>query len=51
MITIMGYASLFLSSYNIACGMIGRLACNYDAARANGLEAAIWFVAATVCFK
>ena len=50
-ITIFGYAATFLTLYNIAAGMITRLAGNDDAARANGLEAAIWFVAATVAFK
>ena len=49
-IIIMGCISSFFSGYNIATGMINRLAGN-DAARANGLEAAIWFVAATVAFK
>jgi len=51
LITIMGYTSLFLTTYNIACGMINRLAGNDDAAKASGLEASIWFIAATVCFK
>jgi len=51
MIIIMGYTSLFLTGYNIATGMIARLADNNEAAKANGLEASIWFIAASVCFK
>jgi len=51
MITIMGYASLFFTAYNIACAMIARLAGVNEAAKANDLEAAIWFIAATVAFK
>jgi len=51
LITIMGYTSLFLTGYNIACGVIQRAVGNDDGSRANGLEAALWFIAATVAFK
>lgn len=51
MSSILGYIGLCLTAYCIICGMLSRVANNNEGARANGIEAAIWFVAACVCFR
>lgn len=47
----MGYIASFFTVYNIICGMIQRVTGKDDDARQAGVEAAIWFVSAVICFK
>lgn len=47
----LGYIASFFTAYNIICGMLLRLANKDNDARQAGIEAAIWFIAAVICFK
>lgn len=51
MLVYMGYIAIFFSIYNIFSGMVARLASQYEASRVFGVEASIWFVAASFCLK
>jgi len=47
----LGHIALFLSGYNLICGLVYRAHNNTASANHCGLECSLWFIAAAICFK